>query len=368
MNVPIKVLHVVTHMNRGGLETMIMNYYRFIDRKNVQFDFLTHREVKADYNDEIRELGGRIFSLPRLNPFSINYLISLKKFFKNHDYDIIHVHQDCMSSVILKEAKKQNIPFRIAHAHNSNQDVNFKYIIKIYFKKFIKKYATHLLACGYEAGKWMFETTGFTILNNAIDSEKYKYNIDKCNEVKTKLGIPVTAKVIGHVGRFSRVKNHSFLIDIFEKISNTNDCYLVLVGEGELKKKIEEKVKEKLLEHKVIFLGLRNDVCDVMQIMDVFVFPSLYEGTPLVLVEAQAAGIPCVISDGIPSDCDLTDLIKKVSLNDSIDKWITIICQSLKNGKKIINDEIKNKNFDIKTNAKYLENFYCSEYKKIKQN
>ena len=367
MSEPIRVLHVVTHMNRGGLETMIMNYYRFIDRTKVQFDFLTHRDVEADYNQEIRNLGGKIFNLPKLNPFSIGYYKALKEFLKNSNYDIIHVHQDCMSSIVLKEAKKQKVAIRVSHAHSSNQDKNIKYIIKLFYKKFIKKYATHLFACGVEAGKWMFETNNFKVLNNAIDSEKYKYNSVKKCEMKKKLGIPLTSIVIGHVGRFSGVKNHSFLIDIFEKLSKQNDCYLVLVGDGDLKEQIEIKVKEKSLEKRVLFLGLRNDVHDLMQVMDVFVLPSLYEGLPLVLVEAQAAGIPCVISDNIPDDCVLTDLIKKISLNDDIYNWVELITQSIYQDKKITSEEIINKNFDIKANAKYLEDFYCSEYKKIKQ-
>lgn len=360
MRKPIRVLHVVTHMNRGGLETMIMNYYRFVDRSKIQFDFLTHREEEANYNEEIRKLGGKIFSLPKLNPFSINYRKALRKFFKNHDYQIIHVHQDCMSSIVLKEAKKQYIPIRIAHAHNSNQDRNFKYLIKLFYKKFIKKYATHLFACGEEAGKWMFETNNFKVLNNAIDSEKYKYNSVKKCEMKKKLGIPLTSIVIGHVGRFSSVKNHSFLIDIFEKLSKQNDCYLVLVGDGDLKEQIEIKVKEKSLEKRVLFLGLRNDVHDLMQVMDVFVFPSLYEGLPLVLVEAQAAGIHCVISDSIPDDCNITELVHRLSLKDDTNKWVETIQENSKTNKIDTCNRIKNRGFDIRSNAKELEQFYCS--------
>lgn len=171
MDQPIRVLQVVTHMNRGGLETMIMNYYRQIDREKVQFDFLTHRpeSEKKDYNDEILALGGRIFHLPKLNPFSPFYLKQVHLFFRNHpEYKIIHVHLDCMSSVILKIAEMEGVPVRIAHSHSSNQDKNLKYLLKVIYKRSIKKYATHLFACGETAGKWMFGTDNFHIISNAI--------------------------------------------------------------------------------------------------------------------------------------------------------------------------------------------------------
>lgn len=150
---PLRVLQVVTHMNRGGLETMLMNYYRSVDRKKVQFDFLVHREERADYDDEIEALGGKIFRLPRLVPWSISYRRALNGFFAAHkEYKIVHVHQDCLSSVILKAALKQGVPVRIAHSHSQSQDKNLKYLIKLYYKKSIPRYSTKLFACGESAG------------------------------------------------------------------------------------------------------------------------------------------------------------------------------------------------------------------------
>ena len=168
MGEPIRVLHVVTYMGRGGLETMIMNYYRNIDRSKVQFDFLTHRDEIWDYDDDIERLGGKIYHLPRLNPFSPKYLNALDNFFEEHnEYKIVHCHQDCLSGIVLKHAKKNGVPFTIAHSHSSNQNKNLKYVIKLIAKKSIPKYADYLLACGKDAGEWMFNTSDFTILNNA---------------------------------------------------------------------------------------------------------------------------------------------------------------------------------------------------------
>ena len=182
---PIRVLHVVTYMGRGGLETMIMNYYRYIDRSKIQFDFLVHRQFRADYDDEIESLGGRIYRLPQLIPWSYSYKKALNQFFADHpDYKIVHVHQDCLSSVILRAAKKHGIPVRISHSHTSNQDKNLKYLLKLWYKRRIPQYATALLACGKDAGDWMFGGASYQIINNAIDTTAYTYDTNKRVELR----------------------------------------------------------------------------------------------------------------------------------------------------------------------------------------
>ncbi|WP_343338745.1 Putative glycosyltransferase EpsF [Terrisporobacter petrolearius] len=358
MGEPIRVLHVVTYMGRGGLETMIMNYYRNIDRSKVQFDFLTHRDEKWDYDDEIEKLGGRIYHLPRLNPFSPKYLKALDNFFKEHnEYGIVHCHQDCLSGIVLKYAKKYGVFFTIAHSHNSNQDKNLKYLIKIMAKRNITKYADYLFACGKEAGKWMFNTENFTVLNNAIDTESYIYNEEKALKMKEELDIK-DKFVIGHVGRFRPQKNHSFIIDIFKKVSEiNNNAVLILVGDGELTNNMKNKVKSLNLNEKVMFLGARDDVNDLMQGMDVFLFPSLYEGFGMVLIEAQASDLKCVISDKVPSDGIITDKVKKLSLDSDIKQWVEEVLKS-KNTRRSVTADIKQSNYDIKSNSKYLEEFY----------
>lgn len=357
----IRVLQVVTHMNRGGLETMLMNYYRHIDRRRVQFDFLVHRAERADYDDEIESLGGKIYRLPRLVPWSLSYHKALDSFFETHpEYQIIHVHQDCLSSVILKAAKKHGVPVRIAHSHCANQDKDLKYPIKLCCKKWIPTYATNLFACGRDAGRWMFGGAPFQILNNAIDAKAYTFSPRKRADMRAALGLPNEAFVVGHVGRFSPPKNHNGLLAIFEEIHRRdNDAVLLLVGDDrcELGNKIHEKVKSLGLKNHVIFTGVRSDVNDLLQAMDVFVFPSNYEGLPVTMVEAQAAGLPCYISDHVPPECALTDLVTTTPLSASPETWADSILTAHKDRGDTY-DEIAAAGFDIAENAKWLQNYY----------
>ena len=359
MSEPIRVLQVVTYMGRGGLETMLMNYYRNIDRDKVQFDFLTHRDERWDYDDEIESLGGKIYHLPKLNPFSKSYLNALDKFFKEHkEYQIVHCHQDCLSGVVLKVAKKNGVKFTIAHSHNANQDKNLKYLIKVFEKRKIPKYADKLFACGDEAGRWMFNTDNFEVLHNAIDTDLYTYNKEKADKVKKEFGIE-NKFVVGHVGRFSTQKNHEFLIDVFNEVQKVKeDSVLMLVGDGDLRPEIEQKVRDLQIENKVIFTGVRSDVNDLMQGMDVFLFPSLYEGLGIVLIEAQAAGLRCVISDTIPKDGVLTDDVTCISLAQSPVVWANEILKYQKYKRSNNKEIIKKADYDIKNNAKTLEQFY----------
>ncbi len=363
MGEPIRVLQVVTHMNRGGLETMLMNYYRNIDRNKVQFDFLTHRpeNEKKDYDDEIRRLGGKIYHMPVLNPFSPSYMKSLDRFFKEHkEYKIVHFHLDCLSAYPLKAAKKNGVPVRIAHSHNTSQEKNLKYFIKDYSKKQIPKYATHLFACGKEAGKWMFGKHNFQIMNNAIDAKKFIYNEEIRKQKRVELGVE-DKFVIGHVGRFNLQKNHEFLIKCFADFAKTDeDAVLALIGNGELQEKIREQVKKYGIETKVKFLGLREDISQLLQAMDLFLFPSLFEGLPVTLVEAQAAGLPCVISDTITDEIMITDQISKVSLEADTDFWNQKIADYKHAQRKDTMSEIIKHGFDIDKNVRWLEEFYTN--------
>ena len=226
----VRVLQVVTYMGRGGLETMLMNYYRNIDRDIVQFDFLVHRSFEAEYDAEILKMGGHIYHLPTLNPFSISYHKKLNAFFKEHSYDVVHSHLDCMSAYPLAYAKKYGASVRIAHAHNKNQDHNFKYIVKSISRRFMPQYATHLFACSEEAGKWMFGKHQFYVLNNAIDAKRYRFSADRAEREKKALNIS-NEFVIGHIGRFYPQKNHKFLIEIFrELVKIESDAKLFFLG------------------------------------------------------------------------------------------------------------------------------------------
>lgn len=359
----IRVLQVVTYMGRGGLETMIMNYYRHIDRSKVQFDFLVHRDFEADYDKEIYSLGGNIYKLPPLNPVNKGYLSSLNTFFEEHkEYKIVHSHLDCMAGVPLKIAKKCGVPICIAHAHNSNQTKDKKYLLKLLFKRNIPKYADYLFACGEEAGKWMFGKR-FSVLNNAIEASLYTYDENKRRKVRKSFGIDTETLLIGHVGRFAPQKNHVMLVKIYNAVKRrVPNSKLFLVGTGDLMEKIKSEVKSLKMQDNVIFAGLRSDVPELLQAMDLFLFPSINEGLPVSIIEAQAAGLPCVISDGVPTECKKTDIIFQQSLKDDVDKWADTVLRAAKIERRNTFEEIVRSGFDVSYEAKKLEKFYQDCY------
>lgn len=347
-------------MERGGLESMIMNYYRHIDREKVQFDFLVHRQERAAFDDEIESLGGRIYRLPRLVPWSKSYLSALNHFFDEHpEYKVVHVHQDCLSSVILKAAVQHNIPVRVAHSHSASQDKDLKYPIKLWYKRDIPKYATNLFACGKGAGDWMFGGASYQIINNAIDVAAYTYDPTKRQEMRRQLGFE-NEFTIGHVGRFNQPKNHSFLLDIFAALlKKESNAILLLAGGGEDMPKMQAKAQTLGIAKHVRFLGVRSDVADLMQAMDVFVFPSLYEGLPVTMVEAQAAGLPCLISDKVPSECILSDgLVDILPLSADLEAWAEKILEKREVPRTDRRAEIAAHGFDITTEAVKLQEFY----------
>ena len=359
----IRILHIVTYMGRGGLETMLMNYYRSIDRTKVQFDFLAHRDFRADYDDEIEALGGKIYRLPSLNPFSRAYLGALDRFFAEHpEYRIVHSHLDCMSAIPLKAAKKHGVPVRIAHAHSTGQHKDLKYILKLFFKRQISCCATHLFACSEEAGKWMFCRENVPVLRNSIDARLYAYDPDIRTAVRAELGFSSDDRVIGHVGRFDGPKNQKFLIELLRQLPES--CRLLLVGDGELRRDVEQLAERYALRHRVCFAGIRSDVPQLLQAMDVFVFPSLYEGFGNVAVEAQAAGLPCVISDGVPPSCMVTDRVVRLPLGAGAAQWAdeaaALACRPRTN----TTADIIRAGFDSEENARHLESFYLTSHRR----
>lgn len=355
----IRILQVVTHMNRGGLETMLMNYYRHMDRSRVQFDFLTHRDYDGDYGEEIKELGGILYHLPVLNPFSSCYRKKLGDFFDDHpEYKIVHVHQDCLSGVILHVAKEHGVPIRIAHSHGANQIRDIKYPIKLVYRHFIARYATKLMACGEDAGKWMFCGAPFEILSNAIPAESYSFNPGVKSFQREKWKIMPEELLVGHVGSFTVPKNHLYLLDIFKEIQKKIPAKLMIVGDGNLRPEIEEKIQKLGLADKVILAGLRSDVPELLQAMDVFVFPSLYEGLPVTLVEVQASGLPCLISDKVPIECKMTETVQQIPLTDSPEIWADKAIEASRMPRKNTYEEIKAAGYDIVENAKRLQKMY----------
>lgn len=361
----MRVLQVATKMDRGGLETMIMNCYRRIDKDQVQFDFLLHRQEVGAYDEEIRDLGGRIHHVPRANPLSARYFKALNGFFSSHsEYRVVHSHIDCMSALPLRAARRHGVPVRIAHSHSSFQDKDFKYPLKVLCKSFIKKEATHLLACGKQAGSWMFGTEDFEVVPNAIDVEMFRFDKGSREALRSEAGIASDAFVLGHAGRFLAVKNHAFILEVFrELLEGEPGSVLVLAGDGPLRADIEAMARSWGIADSVRFLGVRSDIPALMSAMDLFVMPSLYEGLPMVLVEAQASGLPCLIADRIPSDCDLTSLVTRKELEEGSREWARAIAEMGARGgvdRAEYANEIVEAGFDVSSSADRLVSIYRS--------
>lgn len=358
----IRVLQCVNNMHRAGLETMLMNYYRHIDRTKIQFDFLVHRQERADYDDEIEALGGRIFRAPKLMPWNYPaYFALMKQFFREHpEYKIVHSHIDSMSYLPLLAAKRAGVPIRIAHSHNTFIDWDYKYFLKQYFRYQLLSVATHCMACGEEAGKFLFRGASFSVLPNAIDMEKFYFDPSIRERKRKELGV-ADSFVVGHVGRFSAQKNHEFLITVFDALSRKKeDTILLLVGTGEKESQIREQVARHGLEDKVFFLGSRNDVAELYQAMDVFVLPSLFEGVPLVGIEAQTSGLPCVFSNKVPKEVEVTDSCSFLPLEMSLEKWIEVIANGVEADRTEIGKQDKQQNYNIINAVNQIESFYFS--------
>ena len=365
MQKPIRILNLFTIMNRGGAETMVMNYYRNIDRTKVQFDFMVHREERGAYDDEIEELGGKIYRMPAIRPWSANsYRKEIRRFYEEHkEYRVIHSHMSELGYYDFSEAERAGVPARICHAHNRPYGIDLKSPVRWYYKTRMMPHITHMFMCGEESGEWLFGKKNkekFIQLNNAIDAEKYTYNCTKRQAMRQNLGISENQIVVGHVGRFDPQKNHKFIIDIFAEVQKQDkNAVLLLVGDDKsaIGKEIHQKVEQLGLQN-VIFTGVRSDVADLMQAMDVFLFPSLFEGFGIVALEAQAAGIPTIVSNRIPSECFVTDLIKSVELLNDSTKWSSVVLEAAKIQRKNTFEEIKNAGFDNKENPLRLQDFY----------
>lgn len=353
-----RILQVVTYMGRGGIETMLMNYYRRMDREKIQFDFLVHRDFRADFDDEIEALGGRIYRVPAMNPASGGYRKALADFFKDHPYRVVHCHLNYMSGVVLAAAKKAGVPVRIAHAHTANMAPGWKQAVRRLCKYLIPMTATHCFACSTEAGRAIFGRQDFSILANAIDAASFTPNEDIRAEVRKELGMGGELAVM-HVGRMVYAKNHEFLLDAFRELLNTEPgARLVLIGDGELRPEIEAKAAE-LPTGSVLLLGTRTDIPRLLQAADVFAFPSLYEGFGIALVEAQAAGLPSFKSDTITDDCAVTELLKSLPI-DNPAAWAEAILAVRGTLRTDRLAEIQASGYDITAAAEKLTRFYLN--------
>jgi len=370
-------------LQSAGIENFIMNVYRHIDRTKIQFDFLVTRNQEEFFDDEIAFLGGKKHTIDCMNTKNVLFRV-LKESFqifkflkKSPEYKIMHVHSGTPLRVFyLLAGKMAKCPVRIYHSHSaevkgphSNLGLK-KYVFKILLQLF-PYWGTDFFACSKLAAEWMYSQRMINaelvkVINNGIDLNVFSFNHEIRQEFRSKMNINDNQFVIGHIGRFDDQKNHTFLINIFQVVVNKNpNAILWLIGTGELKEKIREKVQRLKLEKHVVFLGVRSDVMNLMQAMDVFLLPSNYEGLPVVAVEAQAVGLPCVMSDTITEEAKIIPNSFFISLNASLDFWSDKVCQFACVEKQIFekrktSEYLSRCGFDIRDVARDIEQFYCS--------
>jgi Glycosyltransferase len=365
----IRVLQVVWSMDRGGLETFIMNVYRNIDRSRVQFDFLVHTNKECAYDAEIRSLGGKIFKVASRRNSMLKNSRELDAFYRGHpEYGIVHMHDSCMSYISpLYFAKKNGVPVRILHSHStgvSKEETAHK-VLHLFHQRRLKELVTDCFACSSEAGKWMFgkSKAEFQYIKNGIESQRFIYDEMLRERYRREMGLEDKI-VIGHIGRFAYPKNHTFLLEIFYELSKLSDQFvLLLIGKGELEAEIQKKVCELDLINKVIFLGERADIPQLLQAMDLFVFPSIFEGLPVTLVEAQAAGLKCVVADTVTRQAAVSDLTEYIDLKKSAFEWAERICRLIPYERKNRQEIIRMSGFDIQETAQWMQNFYLNHGK-----
>ncbi len=367
----IRVLHVIGAMDRGGAETMIMNFYRAIDRTKVQFDFLVHEQRECDYDAEIEALGGRIYRVPRFT--GVNYLAYRKEcraFFAAHgEHLIVHGHIGSCAAIYLSEAKRAG-RYAIAHSHAQNYEVGLSGALFRMATYPIRNVADYFLGCSYEAGVDRYgagiaDGDKFTVLKNGIDLSLYAFDQDVRRAVRDELGVVDSVPVFGHVGRLTEVKNHAFLLESFSYAKELlPEARLLLMGRGELEGVIREDVANRGLEDSVCFLGVREDVPRILMALDAFVFPSRKEGLAIAVVEAQASGLPCVVSRGVPDEAVVSDLVSHIDLAEGAQRWADEITCQYERGRDVDRaravDAVRAAGFDITEGARWLQEFYLS--------
>lgn len=362
------VLHSLALMNRGGAETFIMNIFRNIDRNKYKFCFLLNSR-NCDYADEIEELGGEIFVIEPRSKGIRSYCKNLDAFFKTHygEFDAVHVHTSSLSSLeVLYYAKKYDIKRRIIHSHNTKQEGLIHNVLHWFNKPVLSHLATDFLACSMVASEWLYKFTGVlnkvVVVNNGVDVSLFRYNEIDREEIRKKHNIAPDEIVIGHVGRFDVVKNHHFLVDIFDAYQKINPkSKLMCVGVGGTMDSIREKVNANGLCEKVVFAGLQPEVYKYLSAFDYLVFPSLYEGLPVALVEAQASGVMIICSDKVSPEACLTKYLTHYPLEKRSEEWAQYISQiSLLNREQWV-PQLKENGYDINNTVQLLTDKFYNE-------
>ncbi len=366
-NQPQRILHVLGGLKRGGAETFVMNLYRKINRSIIQFDFVIHTSEHGDFYDEIVSMGGKVYFCPKyMGKNHVAYKKWWSSFFAEHpEYGVVHSHVRSTASIYLKIARRKNIK-TVIHSHSTSNGKGLSSLVKRILQYPLRHTADYLFACSLESGKWLYgekatKTQRFIVQKNVIDIERFEYDGGMREKYRSEWGLS-NKNVFIHVGRLHVAKNHSFLLNAFKKISEINsNAILFVVGDGELKEDINAKIDELALNDKVRMLGSRSDVSSLLSAADCFLFPSLWEGVPLTVIEAQAAGLPCLVSDRITDDVCISELVTKLPI-DNVDSWVDAVA-NMDFSRKDVRDKIIAAGYDAKSLAAWLENFYLGVLK-----
>lgn len=362
----IKILHVLSTLSSsGGVQNRLLDNYRYINKDNLRFDFIVHGTDTGELESVFSEMGSVIYHVPNKKDSVIKNIIAINRIIKQGDYDIVQSHMEHAGVIPLLSAKVHGVKVRISHSHLAHIDGNFtKRIIFLICSLVIDWISTDFWACSQEAGKWLFgkkivENNSFIVIPNAIDVKKYVYSDAKYKTIRSKMNWG-DKFIVGNVGRLSYQKNHKFLIDIFIEILKINpNAHLVLVGEGEQRLQLEKIIEQKGIKDKVEFLGERKDVPELLVAMDIMIHPALFEGLGNVLVESQAAGLPCIASAKvIPAETRITDIIKYINLNESPEIWARSILEFSNYKRKDLSLQVKDAGYDVVVQGKKLERLY----------
>ena len=360
---PIRVLQIIGDVVGGGVEQIILNYYRHIDRSEIQFDFIVHKGALHSYIDNIEKLGGKVYKITPYKSNPVKTILEMHDIMKNK-YKIVHSNMNALSVFPLFAAYLAGVPVRILHNHSTDTKAEpLRTFVKHLLRPFARLFANQYWACSKLAGEWMYGRKAVvdgkvTIINNAIDLKQFAFDEVKRSKLREELDLQ-DYFVVGHVGRFMKQKNHDFLVDIFAEVAKQKEnARLLLIGDGPLKKQIEDKVKALGLTEKVIFTGVRSDVADLYNAMDVFVLPSFYEGLPVVGVEVQANGLPFLCSSNVTKEILISDRIELVDLEIGVQAWAEKILAFAEKKRAAVSNDISQSGFDIGVEAEKLESRY----------
>lgn len=359
------ILHFVSSLSKSsGLMSVIMNYYRNVDREKIQFGFLYFKNIcENTYEDEIIKLGGECILIDA-NPVTKIFRHGLAQVLEenNHKYDILHVHEVYLISIVAPIARKHGVVKIVSHAHTTKfSDRKFAAIRNQILSLPVTTLSDGLLACSREAGEVYFRKSPFQVLNNAICLDEYRFDTSIRKRLREQFHILDETIVVGNVGRLCNQKNQLFLLDLFSKyLSKHHNALLFIIGEGPLEEALKNRASELKISESVIFLGKRSDVNDLYNAMDIFVLPSVFEGLGVVLIEAQANGLPCISSLNVPREAVITRNHLQISLNETPTKWAEILEQIDIKRDESATDHVRKNGYEISDQGKWLENYYIS--------